>query len=238
MKTLGDRIRERREELQLTQQDLIERMKKAGSQISQQALSQAETGETKRTKYLAEIAVGLRTTDRWLLTGKGVKDVPPGSSVVPVPLSQIFIIGAVQAGVFREALEWPEEDWKQAPVSALNAWRHLPQFGLDVRGPSMNRIYPDGSTVICVKWFDAGLELPQAVGKRVVVLRREPGGGVEATVKELHQDEFGAYWLWPKSTDPNYQTPLKVRSLVGKSEDSDDVRIVALVIGSFIPEAV
>lgn len=238
MKTPGDRIRARREELKLSQQDLIEKVRRAGAKISQQALSQIEDGTTRRSRYIPEIALALNTTERWILTGKGLKDVPAGTLLVPVPLGQVMVVGAVQAGVFREALQWPEDDWKSAPVSALNAWKHLPQFGLDVRGPSMNRIYPDGSTVICVNWWDAGLENGQLSGKRVVVLRRDPdGGGVEATVKEIHIDEFGVFWLWPKSTDPNYQTPWRVESLTPKSDDNDDIRIAALVIGAFVPEA-
>lgn len=237
MKTPGERIRARREELDLSQQDLIDKMARAGTKISQQALSQIEDGTTKRSRYIPEIAVALSTTERWILTNKGLKDVPAGTALIPVPLGQVMTIGAVQAGVFREALEWPEEDWKPAPVSAYSPWQHLPQFGLDVRGPSMNRIYPDGSTIICVKWFDAGLELQQAIGKRVVVLRRQPkGSDVEATVKELGVDDRGEFWLWPKSFDPNYQTPWKVKSLVQRGSDNDDIRIAALVIGSFIPE--
>lgn len=238
--SLGKRIQSRRNELGIKSQGALAALvRKQGFPMSQQGIAKIEGEGSERPRGLPEIARALKTTERWLLTGKGIKDVPAGTGLIPVPLGQVMVVGAVQAGVFREALQWPEEDWKSAPVSALNAWKHLPQFGLDVRGPSMNRIYPEGSTVICVNWWEAGLENGQLSGKRVVVLRRDPkGGGFEATVKEIHIDESGVFWLWPKSTDPNYQTPWRVESLAPKSDDNDDIRIAALVIGAFVPEAV
>lgn len=157
-----------------------------------------------------------------------------GGAVSPVALGSVKVVGEVQAGVWREALEWPTEDHFVAPVGANPAFAHVRQFGLLVRGPSMNEIYPDGSIIVCANFMDLGFD-PKP-GNRVVVLRRSPHDHeCEATVKELRRDAAGDYWLWPRSTDPNFQTPWKLRHELAV-DDNEDVRIVALVTGSFRPE--
>jgi hypothetical protein len=146
-----------------------------------------------------------------------------------VPLDSIMVVGAVQAGVWREALEWPESDWYPAPVAADRRFLAVPQFGLVVRGPSMNELYPDGSVVVCVKLIDLGRD-PRPF-ERVVVQRRADDG-YEATVKELRIDDRGGAWLWPRSTDPNFQQPWRVPD-APDGHESEDITVVALVIGSY-----
>ncbi len=160
-----------------------------------------------------------------------------GGAVSPTALGTVKVIGEVQAGVWREALEWPEEDQYVAPVAAEPSYAQFRQFGLRVRGPSMNEIYPDGSIAICVNLIELGRD-PKP-GQRVVVLRRSNAGadiGFEATIKELRRDDAGDYWLWPRSTDPNFQTPWKLQHEYAH-DDNEDIRIVSLVIGSYRPEA-
>ncbi|HJQ55972.1 MAG TPA: S24 family peptidase [Vineibacter sp.] len=202
--------------------------------MSQQAVAKIENGETERPRGLPELARALKTTERWLLKGRGPKDAPGNTSPF-VALAQVMIVGHVQAGVFREAMEWPEEDWKPAPIARILAFERLRQFGLEVRGTSMNLVYPPGAVAVCVSTMELGRDPKDK--ERVVVLRREQhGGDVEATVKELRIDDEGAAWLWPRSSDPHYQEPWRVTSLA-TSDDNDDLRIVALVIGAYIPEA-
>ena len=157
-----------------------------------------------------------------------------GGGLRSTTLRWVSVVGDVQAGAWREALEWEKSRWYPAPVAAVRRFAHLPQFGLEVVGPSMNELWPDGSIVICVKLIDLGRDATP--GEKVVVLRRQGNGQIEATLKELRQDPQGAFWLWPRSKDPNFQQPWCL-ARPDAHDDNDDLRIVALVVGSYKNEA-
>ncbi len=157
------------------------------------------------------------------------------AATVPVDLHFVRVRGAVEAGAWKEAVEWPEEDWYPVPAVPLPAYTDLPQFALEVRGPSMNAVYPDGSMVVCV--FLMHLAREPRSGERVVVERRRRGF-VEATVKE-YVVEDGIPKLYPRSDHPQHQEPIVLPTGHNEGEDEnqdDQTRITALVIGSFRPE--
>lgn len=158
----------------------------------------------------------------WLLTGQGT---PLGMEREPVP---IMVTGAVQAGCWQEAAEWSIDD--QYPIYPPDDGRYggVRRIGLEVRGESMNRVYPPGTVLICVSLFDMEIE---PVGRRVIVRMRNRHGLVEQTCKELIRDEDGALWLWPRSTSPEHQTPIRV---VG--DEDEGLHIAAVVVGSYRPE--
>ncbi len=167
-------------------------------------------------------------------------------------LATIYVKGAVQAGVWREAFEWSADDWFSVTVPADNRFPETQKFGLLVRGTSMDRLYPPGTIIIAVR-FDDIADVPQS-GQRVVVLRRSASGEFEATLKEYEVDSHGRHVLWPRSTDPEFQSPFILAEPPGTRSDSPglpptvsagtlpqaagaaDVTIVALVIGSYRPE--
>lgn len=72
----GQRLRRRRKELDLTQQELA-----ALSGIKQGTLSDLERGRTEQPmgETLTGLCKALRTSARWLLTGKGAPDVTTAS---------------------------------------------------------------------------------------------------------------------------------------------------------------
>lgn len=124
-----------------------------------------------------------------------------------ITYATIYVKGAVQAGVYREAIEWNGDEWYSLTIP-MNHDRFpgVERFGLEVRGNSMNRIYPEGSIVLVVRFGDIGRG-PKS-GERVVVLRRsEHSNEYEATLKEYELDAAGRHVLWPRSTDPEFQTP-------------------------------
>ncbi len=168
--------------------------------------------------YCARLGIRLA----WLLDGEGPMAVPREAP------SAILTRGAVQAGSWIEALEWNAAEWRPVPGAAPDP--RFPQaehFGLEVRGSSMNRLYPDGSVIVCVRFSD--IQQSPRSGQRVVVQRRSETGLVEATVKELRVDGRGRSWLWPLSDDPAHQTPLAV-------DDGEEVEVLALVVGAYRPE--
>jgi len=159
-------------------------------------------------------------------------EMETGEEFPLVELDTIKVVGAVEAGAYREAVVWHEDEWRSSPVRKDRNYPHLHQFGLEVRGNSMNEIYPPGTTLVCAKLHD--LERNPKVGEKVIAYRRNTEG-VEATVKELRQAEDGTYWLWPRSTDPNHQSPLPL-SYDDPFGDAEDIVIHAVVLFALVPQ--
>lgn len=138
----------------------------------------------------------------------------------------VWCIGEVAAGRWREALEWPRDEWRPVAVAIADArYPGAERRALRVTGDSMDLVYPDGSFVIFVAFNDIG-KRPQA-GDKVVVLRHRQGQ-VEATVKEYHRDGQGKRWLLPRSSNPTH-TPIR---LAPSADESDTTEILGLVVGS------
>lgn len=141
----------------------------------------------------------------------------------PLPLHTVSVIGFIQAGAFQPSVQWDKTaqytlDIPQTGKEGL--------FALEVRGESMNQVYPAGTQVICQK-IEAFNE-PLTAGKRVICQRTLPDGSVEATVKAYMPQADGVY-LMPLSTDKAF-VPIKL------SADMGQVKILAVVIGSYHPE--
>jgi SOS-response transcriptional repressor LexA len=132
--------------------------------------------------------------------------------------------GEVAAGVWRDAIEFPEDDWQtftgRPDISAPLDHR----FGLRVYGDSMNLIYPHGTIVECVSVFGGAEVIP---GKRVVVIRQRADLEYEATVKEL-VEQGGRLWAVPRSSNPEFQAfPLDTNE-----PGIVETRISAIVVAS------
>lgn len=157
-----------------------------------------------------------------------ILDVEPGNLIgdtSAAPLGpRLFIKGIVAAGVWREALELPAEDWTTFTGRAGLIVEDEFRFGLRVEGDSMDEIYPEGTILECVSVFGRVEIVP---GKRVIALRTDEQGMVEATVKELVESD-GKFWLVPKSSNPAYQ-PWQL-------PEDNSIRIAAVVVASVRPE--
>ena len=157
------------------------------------------------------------------------KDLP-----LKLPLRAIRVIGDVQAGVFREALEWPPVEQYDVMAEVNADASPYPVFGLKVIGPSMNQFFPEGSVAICIKLHDLPEDYQVRPGKFVVVMRRNDIGPdeFEATIKQIEVDPHGRWMLWPRSFDPAFRAPVPLAHLDrGADEDNDDVRLWAVVVG-------
>lgn len=141
--------------------------------------------------------------------------------------------GFVQAGYWRETQEWPDFERYSTPMPDDSRFSGGQVFGLEVRGQSMNRVFPPGTILACANIFHSRASIPDdavLVQGRYVIAEVFDHGLVETTVKQLAQDEGGKWWLWPRSTDPRYQTPLPL-DIVDPETDSE-VRVTAIVISS------
>jgi transcriptional regulator with XRE-family HTH domain len=209
-----DQLAELRKRKGLTQQGLADRMG-----VEQPTVQRWEKGKREPSLgQLIELAKAL--------------DVEPGALIDPsVAVSvgpRLFVKGEVAAGVWRTAFEFAQDEWQsftgRADVNAKPEHR----FGLRVVGDSMDLLYPHGTIVECVSVF--GHAEPEA-GKRVVVLRTNDNGEVEATVKELVEQD-GALWLVPRSSNPAHR-PFRIDE---PEPGIREVRIAAVVVASVRPE--
>ena len=193
---------------------------------------------------LAErIGVEQPTVQRWergkreptlsqLVELANILGVEPGNLIGTVAASplgpRLYVKGEVAAGLWKDAFEWPEDEWQSFTGRADVAADADHRFGLRISGDSMNDVYPPGTIVECVSTFG---HIEATPGRKVVVLRLNERGETEATVKELVEREDGL-WLVPRSSNPIHRA-----FKVGEPDpDVVEVRIVAVVVASVRPE--
>ncbi|MBF0858190.1 S24 family peptidase [Gluconobacter sp. LMG 31484] len=153
----------------------------------------------------------------------------------PIHTTQIEVRGDVQAGVWREAIEWPAVDWYAITVPIDTAYQGFHRYGLKVCGQSMNKVFPEGSVVVVINFGDLG-RLPKTGDFVVAVQRCSKTDQYEATVKAVQIRDDGTVILWPQSWDPAFQTPVVLPPQNGgDSAGTPDVMIQALVVGSYQP---
>jgi len=160
---------------------------------------------------------------------------------------RLVVRGDVQAGDWRDAIEWPEADWQTFSISGLSPKPNAaqPAFGLLVRGVSMNLVFPPGTILVCVRYADLGC--PPSAGDHVVCQQRRRDGLVEATIKELTHSASG-WWLQPHSDSPAHQRALPLCATLhdcdptnlyfksGYGADSEEIVITARVVSAFRKE--
>ena len=165
-----------------------------------------------------------------------------GEGAVPVSkgVLTIFVRGAVEAGAWKEAVEWPEDDWIAVAMPRIERQTES-SFALLVRGSSMNLEYPEGTYLVCVPIYEYDGELGvKGISDHLIFCRRGRDGLVESTVKELRLDESGRAWLWPKSTDPAHTQPIEVpwpphKQASENGDGTEAMEITAVVVGSYKP---
>ena len=142
----------------------------------------------------------------------------------PSPTS-VWVVGYVEAGNFQEAIEWDRSNWYPIDVPTPSRF-HGRARALEVRGPSMNLEYPEGSVVL---WVDV-LEFREPLdGDHVIVYQHGRDDTVEATVKEFRLVD-GMPWLWPRSSSPEHQQPIDPRN---PDERVVRVEVRGIVFGSY-----
>jgi transcriptional regulator with XRE-family HTH domain len=187
--------------------------------VSTSTISKWETGEqgltAENANSVAE-ALGV-SVDKLLGRGSGlVHSRMPRAALVPV-------MGELQAGVWREALEIPPDDRESVPFFIPPEYRDYQLAAYVVRGNSMNQVFRSGSYVLVASTIANGLR-PRN-GQNVLVSRRNRDGLHEATIKEYVVAPDGTEWLWPRSTAPEYQAPIRVAD-----PDTEEVVITGVVI--------
>ncbi len=183
------------------------------SGVSQQLISQIERGENLSTKHLPRLANAL---------GVSVGEIDPSFRGPAPAIRMVRVIGAVQAGAWREALEWPDEDQYEVPIPADLQLHGYALLAVETRGTSMNRRYPEGTILVYTNAIHTYEDL--RAGKRYVIERQRADGEREVTVKMLWEDETGKPWLLPESTDPLFQQPIPL-----EGDENETIQILGQV---------
>lgn len=168
----------------------------------------------------------------WLLTGEGKPEASVKKLDGPLAVHMVAVRGKAQAGAWNEFEDFDAAHLEPVPTIP-GRWINFEQFAYQVSGPSVDKAgILDGDFVICVPYF---LARAAPGDKDMVVVERRRGPTLERTVKRLRLTADG-YELWPESTDPRFQTPIRiVRNGDMHEEDGTTVEIVGLVIGRWAP---
>lgn len=235
--TLADRMKLRMDELGLNPSSASARIGKSRDIIRNIVRGQTKTPSAAN---LALIAQALETSPEWLLEGKGPKEVREIGSTVefdprPFATEQALVpeVGEVAAGVWLEYNHHHNEPGERlGPFPVDPRYPAAAQFSVRVRGTSINRVVPDGGSLHCVALFESGLSEQDLTNGQLVIVKRTrmQGGLFETTAKRLRKN--GSWELWPDSTDPNWQEPIKVEDL--HDNEDETVEVMAFVIGAHL----
>lgn len=214
MSTIGDRIKEARLRKRMRQWQLAEAVG-----VSQPSVRKWESGGAPDRTRIPAIARVLEVDKIWLEFGEG------NANVKDALTTTVYCIGKVQAGEWVEAVENPRDEWETLYAPVDPRYPSIPRFALKVVGDSMDQIMPDGTYAICASLEEIGR--PPKDGEFVVIERRRKDGLVEGTIKQFVMDADGKAWLWPRSTRPEYQQPVRYGTR------NDETVLVTAVVLSF-----
>lgn len=133
---------------------------------------------------------------------------------------------AVQAGAWREQLEWAPDDCYQVRVGPPVVEGE--RSGFVVEGRSMDRIFTPGMTLECVKVIGSGL-VPK--DDDYVIVERKRGDLRELTCKRLSLRPDGNFELVAESTLAEFAEPLFIgRPDFHAPEEGQEITVVAIVV--------
>jgi transcriptional regulator with XRE-family HTH domain len=185
---MKNRIKELREKLDLSQDDLAQ-----ATGTSAQQIGRLEMGKRKlTTDWMQRLAPALNAK-------------PSDLMEIESTHHRIKLQGEVQAGRWRGRDE-SDVELEYFDIPLPEAYAQLRPYALRVVGPSMNNLYPEGTILICCHLED--LNEQPIPGKRYIIDDIDPADGIETTVKEFVLDESGRPWAWPRSSHPLHQEPV------------------------------
>lgn len=142
-----------------------------------------------------------------------------------VSLVGIEVVGRAQAGAFMDIdLVQDDDDKPTIPAPRDPNFPYARQYALEIVGDSMNKLFEEGSFVICVNWEDSGLRYKAGM---CVHVERHQGALIEVTVKRLAKEENGSFFLEPVSSNSAHK-PIKLDGFDGK-----EIQIRGLVTGAW-----
>ncbi|MCM2455325.1 helix-turn-helix domain-containing protein [Rhizobium sp. CG4] len=182
-----------------------------------------------RGDTLERLALAIGRTEQWLRDGAddGVKV----TTLYPLDLVPVPVVGKVEAGAFRQVDELDQSEAHTLSMPRDTRFPNARLMAFDVSGDSMNNLSPrpifPGDRIICVAFEDVAHEVPLRDGMVVVVERTTLGGHIrEWSVKqiELYQDRTEFH---PRSTSSKHK-PIVVDQNFWQ-DDGSEVSVIAVV---------
>ena len=187
---LGNRIRKRRLELNLTQEELAKRV----GYTSRSSINKIEIGKNFLTQpKIITFAEALNTTPSYLMGWDDPSNITPVDSVLTFP-----IIGSVRAGYDGAAIEESLGEDIVVPSNLIKHRRKEDFFVLQVKGDSMYPKFLDGDRVLVERTSSVDS------GAIAVILYNQ----TEATLKKVEY-VYGEEWLNLIPLNTNYP-PLRI----------------------------
>lgn len=146
----------------------------------------------------------------------------------------VALAGSIQAGVWQDTgLFTPQAPPEYIMIAPDERYPGIRRWAFRVRGDSMDKIYPDGTIIVAVSFFD--LCRQPKTGDKVIAIRKEHGLE-EATLKEIEILADGSVALWPRSTNPKFSQAIIISNTIDDNIPDDgchsEYRIEGLVIQS------
>lgn len=200
------------------------------------------SGKSKKPEYLtlarialqlgvpiSEFAPGLGATEIGTETGDtsaggGTAQDRTSIGATPSEVRKVPVLGYVQAGAWAEVFDDDPQplDWVTFDEPA---YARTEAFALIVRGSSVDKVYPDGTRVVCIPATATGIQ-----DGDFVVVRRRRGSFAETTLKQIQQGSDGDIELWPRSNDPAFQEPIRLSETRSPEESPE---ILAVVVARY-----
>ncbi len=198
------------------------------------AIRNLKRGSTPGVDLFEKLAPVLETTAAWLAYGAGSEAAPVLAPPRPSwpPMQTLPIIGEVAAGQWQtidQEIDAPFYDDIAVAPSPLYPADH--QFGVVVRGTSINRVAPDGSVLACLDLRKA--RIPPRQRDVVIVEQRRAGGHEIMRTAKRYVEVDGAVELWPDSTDPRWKSPIVVEP--GEEDEGVEIEVIGKVTFVYAP---
>ncbi len=197
-----------------------------GVHTSRQQMMKLEKGDRRLSDvWLERLSPAMGVTKAELL-GES-----PLATVGTIPMR---LMGEVQAGAWKTALEYEYDDQETYGVPVENVKLADRMFLLKARGDSMNLAdIPNGALLICVKLSDFVSHWRDLKSGDKIIVHQVDGDLYEATVKELDIRPDGVIWLLPKSDNPEHQA-IRIENqeeVFGVNDQAREICVHAVVLG-------
>lgn len=216
---------------------LSERGAAEKSNLSAAAIRNIREGKSQspRLETIRKLAPTLKVSPEWLAFGGDEAIEAAKEATAALPPASLPVVGEVAAGRWLEADDHVDVPlYDPVPVQPDTRWPVEAQYGLVVRGTSLNRVAIDGDILACVDAIAARYQ-PREDDLVIVEMTRNAGLLRQMTAKR-YMRQGTHIELWPDSDDERWQTPIIIplpeEGLSSLMEDDDgriEVRIKAMV---------
>ena len=162
------------------------------------------------------------------LTGNEATSVPTAA------VQGLVVRSIAQAGKMRESFDLRKKDQYEELMPIQPGYQRSGAFGVQVEAPGAERLFPNGTILVCVPAPQFKEPLRTGI---LAIVQRIQGKLIEITVKELVVVD-GKAWLWPRSDHPEHQAPTMMPWPFTNDiwrTDTGRFAITAVVIGNYSP---